>query len=186
MGTWGYKLFENDVSMDLKETFDELNRKGIVSEERLLQDYSDMLSSPDFEESQDCADFWLALAKIEWDYGFLSEQTRESALSCLKLENNPGWTKENCFDLKQINKRKNELDLFHIILLSDNPKPKKLHPPRKLFTTPLKKGYIYARPVTDDGGTTSYNIFQVVGIRGCEEEYEDRNNGAGPLCPEQP
>ncbi len=43
MGTWGYKFFQNDIAMDLKDSIDDLNHRGMLSEERLIIEYNELL-----------------------------------------------------------------------------------------------------------------------------------------------
>ncbi|MCQ2426958.1 MAG: hypothetical protein MJ137_00965 [Clostridia bacterium] len=166
MGTWGYKIFQNDIAMDLKDSFDCLNRKGVLSEEHLLSEFNEIISNKDFLQSQDYADFWLAFGKLEWDYGLLSEHCRILALECTSLDKNPGWQKESYCKPNEIEKRKEELDLLRTILLSDNPKPKKVNTRHAPFVTALKKYGVYALPYLNEMGLELFLVFQVVNIAG--------------------
>ncbi len=175
MGTWDSSIFGNDIALDVKDVFLDLVKKNNYSEELLIAHFADLLGQSNSNNVQDITDFWLALAKIQWEYGLLSNLTLEKALDCLSKEKNPMWTDKNGkFDCG----RKKTLDKSKILLLSNNPNPKKISTMKPGFITPLRTGNIYAIATADDTKKPAYLLFQVVGVR-----TVDSNNRIGNIFP---
>ena len=67
MGIWGYKIFENDVALDVKERFEVLLNSSncIDATQKVISENQDVITDVD-----DAADFWFALAHIQCKKGF--------------------------------------------------------------------------------------------------------------------
>lgn len=65
MGMWGYKLYQNDTALDVKDLFQDLYRTGKSVQEitdQMTQDSKSMFGDPTEE-----AFFWFALADSQWE-----------------------------------------------------------------------------------------------------------------------
>ena len=79
MGAWGPGLYQNDVVLDVKDTYEDLLQKGVLDEEitdRILEEYADSLIDAD-----DGPVIWFALADIQQRRGRLDETVKEKAIS---------------------------------------------------------------------------------------------------------
>ena len=96
MGTWGPKLYQDDLAEDVRDYYkDQLHRgkKGIDITQELLVQYQIVIS-----DSEEASVFWFALAISEWKKGRLSRFVQEKALYFL----------ENGKDLERWNSKGNE------------------------------------------------------------------------------
>lgn len=75
MGTWGTKLTNDDFTLDIISEFFELYDNGEDSKDirnKLESSYADSI-----EDADEGHLFWLALAKAQWDIGFLDKDILE-------------------------------------------------------------------------------------------------------------
>lgn len=78
MGAWGKRLYDNDYACDVKESYIKFLREEQNYEkatDRLFNYYEE--STDDQEDGQI---FYLVLADVQWDYGFLKRKYKEKAL----------------------------------------------------------------------------------------------------------
>ena len=78
MGIWGFGLYQNDLTLDVKDRFDELLKEGRTVQEvtdQLAKEYKSMIGHPDEEPL-----FWMALADVQWNCGQLLPAVKEKAL----------------------------------------------------------------------------------------------------------
>lgn len=78
MGMWGFELYQNDTSLDVKEEFEELFNAGKPVQDitdKLAEDYKSIMGDIDEEPL-----FWLALADTQWNLGVLLPTVKEKAL----------------------------------------------------------------------------------------------------------
>ena len=78
MGMWGFELYQNDTSLDVKNEFEELYNTGNAVQDitdKLMKDYKCVMGNMDEELS-----FWLALADTQWNIGVLLPCVKEKAL----------------------------------------------------------------------------------------------------------
>lgn len=78
MGMWGFGLYQNDTSLDVKDEFEELYNAGKTAQDitdKLMEDYKSIWG--DIEEEPL---FWLALADTQWNLGVLLPVVKEKAL----------------------------------------------------------------------------------------------------------
>lgn len=69
MGMWGFDLYQNDMTLDIKDEFEKLLSTGKTSQEitdEMLAEYRSIIGDID-EESL----FWFALADTQWNWGVL-------------------------------------------------------------------------------------------------------------------
>lgn len=100
MGTWGPKLYDDDVTEDVKDSYIDLLKRGEKNDEitkLLIKDYHDYITDID-----DGPLFWFALADTQWDYGRLIPHVKEKALYYLKLGTNlERWKLESPLDYNE-------------------------------------------------------------------------------------
>ena len=81
MGNWGPGLYQNDITQDVKDDFEESHRAGKPVSEitaKLMADYEDIMGDPAEEPL-----FWFALADTQWRFGVLLPTVKEKALEWL-------------------------------------------------------------------------------------------------------
>ena len=78
MGFWSTSLYGNDLTLDVRDKLDDLLKSGVSSQDvyqEMLKCFEEVLSTD--EESL----FWFALADWMWDYGILTDEIKEKALT---------------------------------------------------------------------------------------------------------
>ncbi|MBQ4043043.1 MAG: hypothetical protein IJD06_03520 [Clostridia bacterium] len=138
MSATGTKIFSHDMAMDVKSDFVTLFGLGRTVEE--AEDY--ILTYRPEDGDEECCAFWSALARIEWEYGVLSDRVKTTARFILQNHSDaPLFLRE-----KDRFAREAELQNLLGTLDTDNPAPKKR---RKsfIYRTDWKEGDIYALPV---------------------------------------
>ena len=78
MGFWSTSLYGNDLTLDVRDKLDDLLKSGVSSQDvyqEMLKCFEEVLSTD--EESL----FWFALADRMWDYGILTDEIKEKALT---------------------------------------------------------------------------------------------------------
>ena len=78
MGFWSISLYGNDLTLDVRDKLDDLLKSGVSSQDvyqEMLKCFEEVLSTD--EESL----FWFALADWMWDYGILTDEIKEKALT---------------------------------------------------------------------------------------------------------
>lgn len=79
MGTWGVKVFENDIAADVRSEYRDLVAEGLdgaLATDRLLASYAGGVEDPD-----EGSDFWIALAVAQFEVGRLEDRIRDRALA---------------------------------------------------------------------------------------------------------
>ena len=116
MGTWGPKLYEDDLAEDIKNEYEELLEKGKNNRdaiEDIYQIYKEEIEDPD-EKSV----FWMVLADILYKNKNLTEFVKEKALKEIELgENLERWKNEASEEdyiirKKEIDKLKKKLNSY--------------------------------------------------------------------------
>ena len=82
MGTWGPKLYQNDLAEEIRDYYkDQLyqGKKGEKITQDLLKQYQYVISDTD-----DAPVFWFALADTQWNFGRLEDMVKEQALKQLQ------------------------------------------------------------------------------------------------------
>lgn len=115
MGSLGYKLYENDIACDVKESFlkylQEYKFDCEKATKQIVLEYREEL-----EDVDDAPFIWLALADTQWNKGLLLDYVKENALKFIDAEINADqqikWQKDH-------NKRKEHLIKLKEKILSE-------------------------------------------------------------------
>ena len=93
MGTWGPKLYEDDLAEDIKNEYEELLEKGRNNKESIEDIYQ--IYKEEIEDSEEKSVFWMVLADILYKHKNLTEFVKEKALKEIELgENLERWKNE--------------------------------------------------------------------------------------------
>ncbi len=87
MGIWGSELYQNDISLDVKEQFEEMFFKGKTVQDitkQLIDDFESIMGNPDEEPL-----FWFALADTQWNLGVLLPKVKEQTLRLIEKNQMP-------------------------------------------------------------------------------------------------
>ena len=79
MGTWGYKLYDNDLFGDVKGDYDTYLHRGKTPQEAVQLLCRDFIPNGDEEEPS----FWVCVADLQWHYGHLDPEIKAKALDRL-------------------------------------------------------------------------------------------------------
>lgn len=132
MGSWGYKLFQNDDACDVRETY----------REKIIAGLSDLEAENAviLEFEMDCdSDLWLPLAVTQWRLGRLSERAKKCGLSAARRE--LGQLDEQ-WKTALIPRRREELLRAQQLLFSDMPGKKRLRMPWWAYRCPWETGNV--------------------------------------------
>jgi hypothetical protein len=145
MGTWGYKLYDDDIAADIKESFDVyLERDDYDCEkvtQRILAEYKEELDDDD-----DAPVIWFALADLQWKNGMLLDYVKEKAISYI----DSGADLRKWEELpKQCEKRKQILGDLKTKLLSEQP-PRKKKKVKKAYECTWQIGDTFAYPLLSE------------------------------------
>lgn len=139
MGTWGPKLYQDDLAEDIRDYYkDQLNRgkKGIDITRELLVKYQIEIS-----DSEEASVFWFALADTQWNLGRLEDKVKETALKHILLGDDlERWKIEKP---KMAKAREQTIEELRQKLLSPQPPEKKVTP-YKIYRCEWKDGDVYA------------------------------------------
>ena len=145
MGTWGPKLYQDDIAQDVKDSYiDQLHRGKLGKEitQELIKQNEYMISDPD-----DAPIFWIALADTQWSLGRLEDPVKEKALYYIHNECDiKRWELENP---KEASARAKELYELEKKLLLPQPTEKKV-PQYKLYKCEWEIGSAYAYKLESD------------------------------------
>ncbi len=145
MGMWGFELYQNDTSLDVKNEFKELFNAGKNAQyitDKLTQDYNSIMGDINEEPL-----FWWALAETQWDLGVLLPYVKEKALYWIDKDNN--ISANQITDISTKVKRKKALDNLQAKLLSPHC-PAKKKPKKKIYKCQWKVGDVFAYQLESD------------------------------------
>ena len=122
MRTWGAKLYQDDLALDIKDEYKSLLEKGKTNEKAIKE----MLET--FEEEIEDEDegpiFWLVFADVLWNYGRLTEEIKKKAIEEIESGRDlVKWEQE----AKEYEQRRKELEKLKEKLNTQMPKEKKIH-----------------------------------------------------------
>lgn len=105
MGAWGTAIFSNDQACDVRNEYIPIIGNGYDDETALkvMKKFFNISEEPD----EDDADFWYALASLQYRYGRLSDEVKEKALYC--IDNGFTMNEADWFSAKDCKKRKEVL-----------------------------------------------------------------------------
>lgn len=140
MGTWGYKLFENDFTMDIKDTIEygldsKLPTSYIISELKMQLPLDEL-------EPIEKIQFWIAVGYAIWLRGYKNKSAFHKALRFideyrLKIDYSFEGYQEVIDELNEIEKK----------LKTDPPKVKRT---REKYVCPWKLNDVFAYPLKKD------------------------------------
>ncbi len=119
MGAWGVNLYQDDVTLDIKEEYINLLKVGMRSKEateNLINNYSDVI-----EDEEEGPIFGFALAETQWTYGRLLPEVKNKAIEYI----------DSGIDLKRWEKDEKQLKQRHNILMKLKEKLNSEQPPEK-------------------------------------------------------
>ena len=162
MGTWGPKLYEDDITEDVRGHYqDELHwgKTGPEITKEMMEGFSDWIEDPD-----EAPLFWFALADTQWSLGRLEEHVKEKALWYLENDNGLERWEEDPAGYKV---REKVLAALREKLLSPQPKEKKVYKYR-LYHNDWQIGDVFSYQFTGDyakenGYLNKYVYFVKVG-----------------------
>lgn len=138
MGTWSTKLYGNDTTSDVRDTYIEFLRKTSNDEDAYK------MTCDEFREligTDEEALFWFALADTQWKYGRLMTCVKNNALNFINKF--PNTISEQLSE-KQIASWKSDLENLSAELLSQMPPYRKIQPQKVFVRNPWNVGDIYA------------------------------------------
>ena len=142
---WGFELYQNDTSLDVKDEFEELYNNGSTVQDitdKLTEDYKGIMGDIDEEPL-----FWFALADTQWNLGVLLPLVKEKALYWVEKDS-------DMFDCRSMDmsakvKRRKILDALQAKLLSSQP-PVKKTVKKRIYKCQWKLGDIFAYRLESD------------------------------------
>lgn len=145
MGIWGFKLYQNDTALDVRDVFKEQFNSGKTVQEitdDLTEDYKCIMGDI-YEEPL----FWFALADTQWNMGVLQTIVKEKALYWIGRV----YDILNCQPIKlsEMKTAKKTLDDLHTKLISPQP-PVKEPKKKKLYKCQWKNGDVFAYQLESD------------------------------------
>lgn len=121
MGAWGVKLYQDDVTCDVRDEYIDWLK---VESDNVKVTQTVIDKNMDFiEDEEDGPLFWFALADTQWKYGRLLPEVKEKAIKCINEGRDLERWKEN---EKQYQKRKEILEELKSKLESKQPLEKKI------------------------------------------------------------
>ena len=145
MGMWGFELYQNDTSLDVKDKFEELYNAGKTVQcitDELIEDYGSVMGDIDEEPL-----FWLALADTQWNFGVLIPLVKDKALYW--IDKGSGVFNCQTIDMSAKIKRKKALDELQVKLLSPQP-PVKKPVKKRIYKCQWKIGDVFAYQLESD------------------------------------
>ena len=116
MGTWGPKLYEDDVAQDIKETYEELV-KTEKDNEKIIKEICSIFKE-ELEDQDEKSVFWMVLADLLYKQKQLTKDIKEKALKEIERgENLERWKNEASKDdyilrKKEIESLKKKLEKY--------------------------------------------------------------------------
>ena len=145
MGTWNMTLYGNDTTADIKGDYIEALKRGKSNQEAItlvLNKNKDVFGDPEEEPL-----LWFALSDTLWDYGRLTEEIKQKALSF--LNNNYEMICMEGASVQDVNSWKETLSNLKIKLNSKQPKEKKVNKYR-LYKCEWHLGDVFAYQFKSD------------------------------------
>lgn len=133
MGMWGFELYQNDTSLDVKDKFEKCYEAGNTVEEitdKLKNSYISIIDDP-----KEAPLFWFALADTQWNYGVLMLEVKNKALF---------WIDRYFGPLEE-----KTLNGLQVKLLSPQPE-KKIFKKRRLYCCQWNVGDVFAYRLESD------------------------------------
>ena len=161
MGTWGTSLFANDTTCDVKDTY-LMFLSQLSNHEKAFQKtyetYKELIGGD--EEAL----FWYAVADVQWNWGYLMPQVRDTALRFIEQKTDTSFWDNS----KQISKWEKSLQKLRQKLVSPTPTMKNIKPQPSFIRNPWEIGDVYAyqfhtTQAQNCGLFGKYILFQKIG-----------------------
>ena len=126
MGTWGPKLYEDDLAEDIKDEYERLIEEGKTNEETIK--YICKAYKEEIEDEDERPIFWMVLADILCRKKRLTKFAKEKALEEIEVGKNlEKWKRESSekeyiIRKKEIEKLKNKLEKYNEEEVKETPK----------------------------------------------------------------
>lgn len=146
MGAWGCGLFEDDVALDVKDTFDDALANGetlAAATRAVLEEFEDSLDDDD-----DGPIITLALAALQWERGKPQERLKKKALAI--IEEGRGLERWEDAGAEELAGRRQALEALRAMLESEPPKPAR-KPRKPRLKHNYQEGDWFAVPLEDGG-----------------------------------
>ena len=146
MGTWGYRIFQNDDACDIRDAY----REKIIIGQSDSQAEQSVIA--EFAMDQDPC-LWIPLSLTQWEVGRLSERTKMCALASIEseLKNVDELWKPNMRE-----RRREELLFARQKLSRPMPVKKKLRTPTWAFKCPWQIGNVLQYRVSHSTHSTQF------------------------------
>lgn len=173
MGSWGNGLYDNDTALDIKDGFEGLLADGCAPDE--ITGKIKNLNEALLRDDEDSVIFWLVLADLEWNNGYLDEQVLQNALEYIDDGTSEAPEKPHIYSKRVLLSLKKKL-------LKE---PKKTRVSKASKKTPHQRrwsiGDVFAYPIKSDDAVNiglggEYFVIHVVG------EYEDDRKKIIPIA----
>lgn len=143
MGAWGPGLYQDDLALDVQDTYVSFLKDHTPDEQitgKILEEFRDALSDDDDEPI-----VWFALADTQWKWGRLEEPVKKRALAFIDSGKDLSkW----CNSSKSAYKKRVEVLNMLKERLNSPQKNKRIVRQPKLYTCKWKTGDVYAYPLT--------------------------------------
>lgn len=147
MGSWGPKLYQDDVAEDVRDYYKELLKKGNTNEQatkEIIEKNTDVISDED-----EAPIFWFALSDTQWSLGRLLPLVKETALKYLESGSNLKRWKNEAISQREYRDREKVLKELEQKLITPMPPEKKITQ-HKLYKCEWKIGDIFAYRLESD------------------------------------
>lgn len=145
MGTWGPKLYQDDLAEDVRDYYKEQlskGKKGVdISQELLVKYQAEIL------DSEEASVFWFSLADTQWNLGRLEDRVKEMALR--HIESGQSLERWKTIDPKMLKTREQAIQDLRQKLLSPQPPEKKVAQ-QKIYRCEWKCGDAFAYLLESD------------------------------------
>ena len=170
MGTWNARLFSNDTTCDVKDTYMEYLKKQLSDEEvfqKTYEEYEELIGTD--EEPL----FWYAMADTQWNVGRLMLDVRDKAMKYIQKEGGIELWEEVSGGAA---KWRSTLQKLEDKLNTPMPPRKRIPKPIEFVRNPWNIGDVYAyqfhtKKAEEHGMYGKYILFQKVG----DVEYYENN-----------
>ena len=145
MGTYGPKLYQDDLAADVREQYiDRLHggKTGTEITREMLDEYR-----TEIDDRDDASVFWFALANTQWELGRLENEVKENALAL--IDAGVDLARWNAEDPKAAKVRQRVIEDLRQKLLTPQPPEKPIRPYR-LYRCAWAYGDVFAYQLTCD------------------------------------
>jgi len=153
MASWGVNLYQDDVTDDVRHSYREKRKHGKTNAEAIEEMYAEYDSL--ISDTEDAPLFWFALADTLWEFGCLTKEIQEKAISGIPTDIQR-WRQENS---SLAAKRILVLEKLKEKLSSPQPE-EKIVKPYRLYQCPWRIGDIFAYPLADEWEPDCWALLQ--------------------------